>query len=194
MAEPFRPQELTDPRAMRALAHPTRLALLEALAHAGRALTATETAEQVGESPSSCSFHLRQLAKYGFVEEAEDAAGRRRPWRLTRLGLSFGTEDRDDAETVRAAAVLERALRDRYFARAATALDAAPAEPQAWRRGLGLSQYVLHVTAAELEQVQAEMLALLLRHRDRMVDPSLRPDGSRPIEVLTVAYPLDPGA
>ena len=55
---------------MRALAHPVRLALLEVLADAGQ-LTATEAGERIGESPANASFHLRQLAKYGFVEEAE---------------------------------------------------------------------------------------------------------------------------
>ena len=66
---------------MRALAHPVRLALLEALTDAGQ-LTATEAGERVGESPANTSFHLRQLAKYGFVEEAEGGTGRRRPWKL----------------------------------------------------------------------------------------------------------------
>ena len=68
------PRQLTDPKAMRAMAHPVRLALMEEINDAGT-LTATEAAERVGESPSNCSFHLRQLAKYGFVEEARAAPG-----------------------------------------------------------------------------------------------------------------------
>src|ERR1700748_3749041 len=94
---PFeKPREITDPLAMRALAHPIRLALLEALADAGT-LTATEAGERVGESPANASFHLRQLAKYGYVEEAEKGAGRRRPWRRTQLGLSFTDAHEDPA-------------------------------------------------------------------------------------------------
>ena len=80
-----RPRELTDPKAMRALAHPVRLALLEAFADT-ETLTATEAGERVGESPANASFHLRQLAKYGFVEEAEGGTGRRRPWKLKQQG------------------------------------------------------------------------------------------------------------
>src|SRR3954463_3917488 len=80
-------REVTDPMAMRALAHPVRLALIEALADAGT-LTATEAGERVGESPANASFHLRQLAKYGFVEDA-GAQGRRRPWKLKQLGMRF---------------------------------------------------------------------------------------------------------
>ncbi|HEU4658292.1 MAG TPA: winged helix-turn-helix domain-containing protein [Capillimicrobium sp.] len=190
MPPSFRPRELTDPRAMRALSHPTRLALLEALALHGRPLTATEAADEVGESPSSCSFHLRQLAKYGFVEEADGATGRRRPWRLTRIGLSFSVEPASDDETAIAAAGLERVLRDRHLARAAAALDTRAALPREWQSLTGLSQFMLHVTPEELREVQEELLALLLRYHDRLVDPAKRPDGSHPVEVLTLAYPV----
>ena len=62
-------RELTDSRTLRALTHPVRIALIEALLLGG-AMTATEVGERISESPTTCSFHLRQLAKYGFVEEA----------------------------------------------------------------------------------------------------------------------------
>ena len=58
------------------MAHPVRLRLLAELADLGQA-TATELAERTGESPANCSWHLRQLARYGFIEEAESGAGRR---------------------------------------------------------------------------------------------------------------------
>lgn len=56
---------------------PVRLALLEVLTFRGP-LTATEAGQLIEESPTTCSFHLRQLAKYGFVEEGWGGAGRRR--------------------------------------------------------------------------------------------------------------------
>src|SRR5689334_21433995 len=68
----------TDAWAMRALAHPVRLALLEALVHAGT-LTATQASELIGESPANCAFHLRTLAKYGYVVEAGGGRARRHP-------------------------------------------------------------------------------------------------------------------
>src|SRR5262252_8581356 len=80
--------KITDARAMRALAHPLRLALLEALMHAGT-LTATQASELLGESPANCAFHLRTLAKYGFVEEAGGGRGRERPWRLRYRSLEL---------------------------------------------------------------------------------------------------------
>src|SRR5260370_30464032 len=75
-------KRLTDPRALRALAHPIRLALLGMLRSEGL-LTATRAGELLGESSASCSFHLRQLAKYGLVEEARGGQGRQPPWRAT---------------------------------------------------------------------------------------------------------------
>src|SRR5690242_1483248 len=75
-------KRLTDPRALRALAHPIRLSLVGLLRREGP-LTATRAGELLGESSASCSFHLRQLAKYGLVEEAGGGTGRERPWRAT---------------------------------------------------------------------------------------------------------------
>src|SRR5215217_7648436 len=100
-----RPRELTDPKAMRALAHPVRLALLEALADAGT-LTATEAGERVGKSPANASLHLRQLAKYGYVVEAEGGTGRKRPWKLKNLGMRR-TDVHEDAELAAAARALQ---------------------------------------------------------------------------------------
>src|SRR5690349_12979950 len=114
------PRYLDDPKAMRALAHPVRLALLEVLADEGQ-LTATEAGERIGESPANASFHLRQLAKYGFVEEAEKA-DRKRPWKLKQLGLRF-TDVHEDPETAGAARALDRMFRDRSLARAQRALE-----------------------------------------------------------------------
>src|ERR1019366_5338154 len=87
-APPVQLREISDARTLRALAHPVRLALIETLSIEGP-MTATEAGERIGESPTTCSFHLRQLAKYGFVEEAGDAPGRRRPWRLVSQGVRF---------------------------------------------------------------------------------------------------------
>src|SRR3954465_5735077 len=86
------PRVLDDPRTMRALAHPVRLALMEELTLRGP-MTATECAQRVGESPSSCSFHLVTLAKSGYIEEDTDAPrpGRQRPWRMRAIGNRWET-------------------------------------------------------------------------------------------------------
>jgi DNA-binding transcriptional ArsR family regulator len=73
---------ISDPKAMRALAHPLRLDLLELLVAAGPS-TAAQCGRALGVSQASCSFHLRQLAKYGLVEDAGPGPDRReRVWRV----------------------------------------------------------------------------------------------------------------
>src|SRR5688572_14129837 len=77
-------KKLTDPKEVRALAHPLRLRLLTEL-QARKAATATVLAEALGEPVNRVSFHLRLLAKYDFIEEAPELArdGRDRWWRRT---------------------------------------------------------------------------------------------------------------
>src|SRR4051794_34552856 len=177
------PRELTDPKAMRALAHPVRLALLEALTDAG-ALTATEAGERVGESPANASFHLRQLAKYGFVEEAEGGTGRRRPWKLRHLGMRW-TDVQDDAEAASAARGLSRVVQARYFERAQRSLEEGYSLPPRWRAATGVNQMRLYLTADELEALNEEFVKLLLeRHPDRRTpSPGQPPDAER-VEIL----------
>src|SRR5579862_8518083 len=74
--------QISDPKAIRALAHPLRLDLLELLSATGPA-TAAHCGRVLGQSQASCSFHLRQLAKYGFVEEAVPGKDKReRRWQV----------------------------------------------------------------------------------------------------------------
>src|ERR1700734_3534921 len=82
------PETVSDARRLRALTHPVRIALIGKLVLHGP-LTATEAGELIGESPTTCSFHFRQLAKYGFVEEADAGPGRLRPWKLASVGMKF---------------------------------------------------------------------------------------------------------
>ena len=77
----FDERRLTSATELRALSHPTRLALMELLEEEGP-LTATEAGERLGESPANASFHLRTLARYGYVEEAPGGRGRQRPWQV----------------------------------------------------------------------------------------------------------------
>jgi DNA-binding transcriptional ArsR family regulator len=111
---------------MRALAHPTRLALLDHL-HAVEQATATECAEFVDESPSSCSYHLRALAKWGFVEEGRGGAGRERPWRATAARIEFPS-DGHEATVLRDEVVARQQQRVRDSLRNEHEL------PSAWRR------------------------------------------------------------
>jgi len=142
--------EITDARAMRALAHPLRLDLLAALSE--KPLTATECAERVGESPQSCSYHLRTLAKYGFVEPAEPGNGKERPWRKVARGLHWsGGADSDAA----------RALAGTFLARDFRLLQeylAAPSED--WPEPM-YTQTVLRLTRDEGTELSKAIFELL---------------------------------
>ena len=73
--------ELTDARAIRAIAHPARLVVIDVLYDQGRELTATQAAELAGITPSAMSYHLRALERFGIVRRAEPTGdGRERPW------------------------------------------------------------------------------------------------------------------
>jgi DNA-binding transcriptional ArsR family regulator len=136
---------------MRALAHPTRLALLDHL-HAVDHATATECAGVVGESPSALSYHLRALARWGFVEEAPGGVGRERPWRATAARIEF--PDGTPEATV---------LRDELVARAHRAVREALDEPLSprWRRATQTSFATLELTPAQLEELGERFEALL---------------------------------
>ena len=144
---------------MRALAHPTRLALLDHLHAVGQA-TATECGDAVGDSPSSCSYHLRALAKWGFVEEADGGVGRERPWRPTAARIEF---DSDGLES----AVLRDALVARQQQRIRDALRREHEVPPRWRRAAQTSSASLDVTPLELEELGERFEALLDEYRGR---------------------------
>lgn len=184
-------REVSDPRALRALTHPVRIALIEALSLQG-AMTATEAGEWIAESPTTCSFHLRQLAKYGFVEEAGGGKGRSRPWRMTSVGMRIGASG-DDPEAELAAGALARLLRERQLARYRTWLETRSTYPKRWRDAVDDSEYVFYLTVEELEALNEELSALLLpRFRERLTDPATRPEGSVPVEMLVFSYPIAP--
>ncbi|MGH3277368.1 MAG: winged helix-turn-helix domain-containing protein, partial [Streptosporangiaceae bacterium] len=149
--EPTGIREITDARTLRALAHPVRIALIEELTLGG-AMTATEAGERIGESPTTCSFHLRQLARYGFVQEAGGGRGRSRPWRMTSIGMSFASHPADPDSQLAQGAVL-RLFRERQLARYRAWLETRHAFPPAWRAAAGDSEYVFYLTASELEEL-----------------------------------------
>ncbi len=186
-------REVSDARTLRALTHPVRIALLEALSLGG-AMTATELGEQIGESPTTCSFHLRQLAKYGFVEEAGGGKGRARPWKMTSIGMNI--RGIGDPETEIAAAALGQLVTDRQIGRYQAWTRSMAGYPREWRRAAGTSEWVLFLTPDELKQLNDELAEVLVsRFRERLTDRSARPSGALPVEYLLFSYPIAvPGA
>jgi DNA-binding transcriptional ArsR family regulator len=183
--------QLSDPRALRALAHPIRLELL-ALLRRGGPLTATQAGERIGESPASCSFHLRQLAKYGLVEEAGGGRGRERPWRATAISTEWAARGSDD-ETEAAGSALTRVVVERYFKAALEWLDRRDKEDPEWIDAATVGDAIVYMTPAELHEVNAKVGALVepyLRRFEEQVEPT---PGARAVNVIGLAYPLPEG-
>src|SRR5262245_42047977 len=109
--------------------------------------TATQAAEATGESVATCFFHLRQLAKYGLVEQVEGDHGRAKPWRATALTTKW-VDDPSDPALSAAVSVLDTAMLDRYHERGRQWLERRTDEPAAWRKAALESDWILHVTAA----------------------------------------------
>ena len=180
--------QVNDPAVMRALAHPLRWSLLEALTHAGT-LTATQAGDMLGETPANCAFHLRTLARYGLVEEAGGGKGRERPWRRATPGFTMELSS-EDPKTAAAAGVLNDFWVNATMDRARAAMLSLPGWPADWRQAMGSSQSLRYVTLAEAEELQAELLAVMDRFGERNDDPSTRPADALPVEYLLLAYPL----
>jgi DNA-binding transcriptional ArsR family regulator len=195
-SQPVAPHRVDDAPTLRALAHPIRLALLEALGRR-EPLNATEAAEIIGESPSACSFHFRMLAKYGLVQDAGGGTGRRRPWRrASPAGLSWPAVS-EDASARLAADALSAVVWGRYLDRARAVLARRPLLSAEQEAVTSAGQTVAYVEPAEAAEFLAELEALVSRYQPRLADQSLRPAGAMALELLLFTYPLDavpPGA
>jgi hypothetical protein len=181
---------LTDPRALRAYAHPVRMALMGLLRTEGP-LTATRAAELLGESSGTTSFHLRQLAKYGLVEEAGGGTGREKPWRVTATSTDWDATGDGTPEAAAAASLLSRVLAEQYFEQLMRWLDAFPHQPAEWQEAAMLGDRLLYVTPAELEELRGRVGEILDGYFERQLRPELRPAGARVVTWLNIAFPND---
>ena len=194
LTNPYGDLEVTDPRAMRALAHPVRLAILSRLNREGPS-TATRLAPDVGATPSVTSWHLRHLATFGLVRDATVGAdGRERWWESAARGFRFAApEDPADAEGTAAYRALSEqmflqadALPRRWFA------DVEPELPARWRRLGGLANTRVVVSASELEAIEKGIEAVLAPYVRRGDDDA--PRGSRSVRILRYVLPDKAGS
>ncbi|RDI50614.1 winged helix-turn-helix domain-containing protein [Nocardia mexicana] len=180
-----KPRRVSDADALKALAHPLRVALLHYLTGVGPR-TASECAEAVGSNASNCSWHLRQLAKFGFVEPVEGGSGRERPWRATEVGFDLDDFADDPATRTQRDALVRMQLNEdnRLTARF---LDRQEELPKEWVRAAALHGYTVNVTPAELGE--------LLGAVDELLRPYLvpvrkgAPEGAEPAHIGIRAFP-----
>ena len=176
---------LTDPRALRAVAHPARLAILELLQQQETA-TATQCAEHAGLSPSACSYHLRSLARWGLVEEAEGGRGRERPWRARVDRLRVESETLG-SESARAAANLfteQIVLRGEQWVR--DFLRRRDRLPSDLRRGCLIDNRFLSLTPAEARDLWQRIDAMLDEYTDKRRDA---PDDAVAFRLVLRGFP-----
>lgn len=184
--EPSQRRRLTNPRELRALAHPTRLDLLDLLDREGP-LTASGCGERLGLSPKVCSFHLHTLAKHGFVEEA-GRLGRQRPWRRVAPAPVFVDDPADPAELSQAADALSRLVVERDARLLDAFLDQRLAYPPRWRAASTLQNRTVHLTAEELAELSQAVDALVERHAVAAATRP-RPPGALPVRLVAYAFP-----
>ncbi|MFF5715643.1 winged helix-turn-helix domain-containing protein [Streptomyces buecherae] len=183
-----RAKRLTDARALRAYAHPTRMRLVGLLRAQGPR-TATQAAELINESVASCSYHLRMLAKYGLVETAAGGRGREKPWRATARLTEWPTHSPEPA-VAEAAKAVELAALERYFELLSAAIETRRTLPRDWQEAGRISDVLLYLTAGELSAVQHQIDALLRPFEARETRPDSRPPGARLVQVIRAGFPV----
>ena len=188
--KPRRPSgevRLQDPGALRALAHPARLLVVDEL-YQGSERTASELAKITDLTPSAMSYHLRALERWGIVERADAREdGRERPWRAAGRSLIWDSEmsvAEAASQDVIAAGVLEQ-LRDAF--RRWTVVE--PAESEIWRTVASLKRSFLWLTDEEAKAFVAEMDEVVQKHiRGR--DAENHPEGTRRVLYLMGFVPI----
>jgi len=186
MADPSRtensPVVITDPRALRALAHAGRAKILERLTIYGPA-TATECAEEVGLSASACSYHLRLLQRYGFVDEAHDEErtdGRERLWKAVVTSWRVEGLDDTDPQTMQSIDMaLARVLLASSDERVLAWVDQSAQDGSDWHDASLISNNTLAATVEEVKRLQDQIHALLRPYQLGNRRPQDLPDGTR---------------
>ena len=173
------PVVITDPAAVRALAHPARLAVIDAL-YSGDELTATECARLAGITPSAMSYHLRALERYGVAVRAQSRGdGRQRPWRRAGSTLQIDlTSDSHGQGAATATEVLVESTMAEDRRRLAEWLSLEPGDEQSrqWRRTTVYERTQITVTPEEARALRQSISELVSPYESETRSES--PDGA----------------
>ena len=177
---------LTSIDALRALGNPTRLRVLAHLQLAGDS-TATECAAEVGESPSTCSYHLRTLARHGFVEQVPSEDGRERRWRRTVTSIDWDAGAERDEEFQAASALARAAMLELSDDNVRVYLEREQSFSAAWREAAAFLQTAVVATPAELEEITHRIQEVLADFAPGARERT--PRGARVVHVSVRAVP-----
>lgn len=180
-----------DSRSLQGLAHPLRVRLFEQLTYYGPA-TATQLAERLGESSGSTSYHLRQLAKFGFVEEdAERGNQRDRWWRRVPGAIQWSElEFRDDPVGRAAAELLDDQFEELTQRRRQGYWDAVDRWPPEWVASVMAHTMHIVLSAEEAGRMGRDLQAVFDRYKRRFGGRDLVPVGERDAELSDVDVQL----
>lgn len=158
-----------DPRSLRGLAHPLRLQLLGLLRADGPA-TASQLAVRTGQSSGATSYHLRQLAAYGFVVEDTDRGTiRERWWRAAHRATSFDLPKDADEESRALGEEYLRVVADANARRVQAAIAGLATVEEdlgpGWAEAFTLSDLLLRLTRGEALALIADLQELAARYR-----------------------------
>ncbi|TQS40091.1 helix-turn-helix domain-containing protein [Cryptosporangium phraense] len=170
-----------DASSFRGLAHPLRLRLLDLLRLEGPS-NSTQLAKRVGESTGTVSWHLRQLAQHGFIEEDPGHESKReRWWRAPVRAGVFDTEEAGDA----AVEPIEELLRHN-FDRVSRHLRSDV--PDEWRNVGTISDWSqLRLTPSQATALTAELSGVVERYLN--TEPAA---GARAVVVQLQVFPASP--
>lgn len=176
-------------RTLRTLGHPLRIQLLSALREFGPA-TASGLGERLGESSGATSYHLRQLAEGGLVEDAPDLGkGRERWWRAVHDGTMFETSEfRTHADPVVRGAI-DVVLHETATTHAQelnTWLGTMGGWPEEWQRGWDLSDFKIRLTPELAQELYKELHAVVESYRDRVPEDT---EGSAAVRTHLHVFP-----
>jgi DNA-binding transcriptional ArsR family regulator len=182
---------LVDAGALKALAHPLRVQMYDLLADHGPA-TASQLGEQVGESSGTTSYHLRLLAKHGFIEEDPDRGNRRdRWWRVRPGGYTLeATRMLDDPTTRADLRVAAGELWRTYARQVEQWFRSAELWGDPWTSSSVSNLMRLEATPEDMREIREDVLAVLQRHADRLRDRE-PPSGSVRVAVQFHLFPLE---
>ncbi|MEU9209905.1 helix-turn-helix domain-containing protein [Streptomyces sp. NPDC048415] len=162
-------RRVTNLGTLKALAHPLRMKLYRAL-FVAEAATASQLGELVDEAPSLVSYHLRKLAEHGLIEEAEPRSGdgREHWWQPASCGVTVRDEDfRSAPEESAAHTAFTRLLVDQRSDLYRRYVDERHAWGPEWSTAASDSESTLRLTAAELAELNEELLSVVRKYDEK---------------------------
>jgi DNA-binding transcriptional ArsR family regulator len=178
-----------DAKGLRAMANPLRVQIVGLLRRHGPS-TATRLAQRLGVNSGSASYHLRQLAEAGFVEElTERGNARERWWRSAHRMTRFDDRELAAREPDATRAFLQ-SVADTYALRVRQALSEAETMPAEWRDALEMSDWGLRLTPEEAVALREELTAVVQRHRQEATEAAAAaPPEARTVSVILQILP-----